>query len=81
MDDIRDSASQASQIDENKKQTTESAIEIASFASPIIDESKIFRLTRKFVRIEYPGIVKNVPKALETLGGIYNVETVCTYLL
>nr|XP_022327588.1 general transcription factor 3C polypeptide 5-like isoform X1 [Crassostrea virginica]XP_022327589.1 general transcription factor 3C polypeptide 5-like isoform X1 [Crassostrea virginica]XP_022327590.1 general transcription factor 3C polypeptide 5-like isoform X1 [Crassostrea virginica]XP_022327591.1 general transcription factor 3C polypeptide 5-like isoform X2 [Crassostrea virginica] len=31
---------------------------------------------RQFVGIEYPGIVKNVDKALATLGGIENIEQV-----
>ena len=32
---------------------------------------------RQFVGIEYPGIVKNVDKALATLGGIENIEQAC----
>ncbi|XP_057671656.1 general transcription factor 3C polypeptide 5 [Diorhabda carinulata] len=41
-----------------------------------IDRKDIYKLDRKFVRIEYPGIVKNVSKAIETLGGIGNIEMV-----
>lgn len=33
--------------------------------------------SRKLVCIEYPGIVQNVDKALQTLGGMATVETVC----
>ncbi|XP_062593081.1 general transcription factor 3C polypeptide 5-like [Saccostrea cucullata] len=35
-----------------------------------------YNKNRKFMCIEYPGIVKNVDKALETLGGIPNIERV-----
>lgn len=31
---------------------------------------------RKFVGVEYPGIIKNPEKALKTLGGIDNLEKV-----
>lgn len=37
-------------------------------------------INRKLLRIEYPGIVDNIDKALDTLGGISNVELVtCIY--
>lgn len=33
------------------------------------DEQSKFNFSKKFVCVEYPGIVKNVDKMLETLGG------------
>lgn len=38
-----------------------------------------FKLDTKFVRIEYPGLVKNVDKAIDTLGGIKRIEMVIKY--
>lgn len=35
-----------------------------------------FKLDKKFLRIEYPGIVQNVDKAVETFGGIERIEMV-----
>ncbi|XP_056009972.1 general transcription factor 3C polypeptide 5-like [Ostrea edulis] len=35
-----------------------------------------YNKNRKFVCIEYPGVVKNVEKAIGTLGGIRNIEKV-----
>ncbi|XP_072383703.1 general transcription factor 3C polypeptide 5 [Diabrotica undecimpunctata] len=40
-----------------------------------VDKSFVYKLPRKLVRIEYPGLVKNVSNAIETLGGIYSIET------
>lgn len=36
---------------------------------------------RKFVGVEYPGIIKNPERALKTLGGIDNLEKVTTIVL
>lgn len=35
--------------------------------------------TKKFVCVEYPGNVKNVDKAVDTLGGIGSIQRVSTY--
>lgn len=35
--------------------------------------------SRKFVCIQYPGIVQNVDRMIETLGGIENIETVSKF--
>lgn len=35
-----------------------------------------FKLDKKLVRIEYPGLVKNIDKAIETLGGMNRIEVV-----
>lgn len=35
-----------------------------------------FKLDKKLLRIEYPGAVQNVDKAMETFGGIERVEMV-----
>ncbi|CAG9864696.1 unnamed protein product [Phyllotreta striolata] len=62
----------------SKKAADKNTVEdepMSNISSTIVDENRIYKLDRKFVRILYPGVVKNVPKALETLGGIYNVET------
>lgn len=41
-----------------------------------IDPNCYVLVQRKLVRVEYPGFVKNVDKALETMGGIENLENV-----
>lgn len=35
-----------------------------------------FKLEKKFIRIEYPGLIKNIDKAMDTLGGINGIELV-----
>lgn len=35
-----------------------------------------FKFDKKFLRIEYPGVVQNIDKAMETFGGIERVEMV-----
>lgn len=35
-----------------------------------------FKFDKKFLRIEYPGIVQNIDKALDSFGGIERVEMV-----
>ncbi|XP_028135224.1 general transcription factor 3C polypeptide 5 [Diabrotica virgifera virgifera] len=40
-----------------------------------VDKSFVYKLPRKLVRIEYPGLVKNVSNAIETVGGIDSIET------
>lgn len=35
-----------------------------------------YKLDKKLVRIEYPGLVKNLNKAMDTLGGINRIEMV-----
>lgn len=34
------------------------------------------KIHTKFVRIEYPGIIHNTERAMDTLGGIHNIEMV-----
>lgn len=36
------------------------------------------KINTKIVRIEYPGIIQNTERAIETLGGICNIEKVRT---
>lgn len=38
------------------------------------------RLSRKLICIEYPGIVNNLSKALNTLGGLDDINTVNKFL-
>lgn len=40
------------------------------------DEQSKFNFSKKFVCVEYPGIVKNVDKMLETLGGRETISEV-----
>lgn len=39
-------------------------------------QDDIFKVEKKILRIEYPGFVQNINKALETLGGINKIESV-----
>lgn len=39
------------------------------------------RFDRKFICVKYPGNVINSDKAIETLGGIGNISTVCSLCL
>lgn len=43
-----------------------------------IDENCIHIIKRRLVRIQYPGIVQNLDKALETLGSIKGIEKAIT---
>lgn len=36
--------------------------------------------TKKFVCVEYPGNVKNVDKAVDTLGGMSSIQRVSTWI-
>lgn len=40
------------------------------------DDGNTFKLSKKILRIEYPGFVKNINKAIDTLGGINRIEMV-----
>lgn len=47
-----------------------------SYVQNQIDPTCIIKIDKRLVRIEYPGKVTNVVKAIETLGGINSIETV-----
>lgn len=42
----------------------------------VLSAHSLIEIKKKFVRVEYPGVVKNVNKAIETLGGIKSLELV-----
>jgi hypothetical protein len=41
-----------------------------------LDSNCIIRINKRLVRVEYPGEVKNINKAVETLGGLESIESV-----
>ncbi|KAJ8970319.1 hypothetical protein NQ317_017555 [Molorchus minor] len=41
-----------------------------------VDPVHSYNYPKKIVRVEYPGFVKNVSKAIETLGGMHGIEMV-----
>ena len=41
-----------------------------------LDPKHIVQINKHLVRVEYPGEVKNVDRAIETLGGIHDIEEV-----
>ncbi|XP_044266481.1 general transcription factor 3C polypeptide 5 [Tribolium madens] len=46
-----------------------------SLCQNTLDPNCILQINKRLIRVEYPGEVKNVNKALETLGGIEQIES------
>lgn len=56
--------------------TDEKEAETGNLYDKCLDPNCIMNIEKRLVRIEYPGEVKNVDKAIETLGGLDNIENV-----
>ncbi|RZB39524.1 general transcription factor 3C polypeptide 5 [Asbolus verrucosus] len=65
-------------IDKSKKDSENESlyekINSLSYVHNKIDPNCIIQINKRLVRIEYPGEVRNINKAIETLGGMDNIE-------
>ncbi|KAG5900700.1 hypothetical protein JTB14_038218 [Gonioctena quinquepunctata] len=66
-----------SSIKNNKNKespSTSRETEPSNVSNRNVDKKHMYNLSKELIRVEYPGKVKNVSRAIETLGGMYGIE-------
>lgn len=63
-------------INSSNKTKNRKKLENGAVHQSDLDPNCIIHINKRLVRVAYPGEVKNLDKAIETLGGIVNIESV-----